>query len=52
MMSMLRTFIEIGLVIGLIFGALYINKTLARESRENKARAKAALENDDTTASQ
>jgi len=48
MMSMLRTILEIGLVIGLLVGAFYINKTLAKESREDKAREKEKLSDDNT----
>jgi len=48
MMSMLRTILEIGLVIGLLVGAFYINKTLAKESREDKAaREKEKITDDD-----
>lgn len=48
MMSMLRTILEITLVLGLIFGAFYVNKTLAKESRENKARAKDRISEDNS----
>lgn len=47
-MSMLRILLEFALVIGLIVGALYVNKTMAKESRENKARMRDRITKDDT----
>jgi len=51
-MSMLRLMIEFALVTGLLFGAFYVNKTLAKESREDKkARTKDRITEDNDTPS-
>ena len=39
-MTMMRMLLEIVMVFGLLGGIFYVNQQLAKESRENRARAK------------